>query len=72
LKTGFPKIENLVPRIREIGSLQVQTGYRIFPLKKSVMCEEYKHTQSAKCRLVKTDTTEQFIANSEVEQQTLS
>jgi len=30
---------------------------------------EYKHTQSAQCRLVKTDTTEQFIASLEIEQQ---
>jgi len=29
---------------------------------------EYKHTQSAQCKLVKTDTTEQFIASLEVEQ----
>jgi len=30
---------------------------------------EYKHTQSAQCRLVKIDTTKQFIASLEVEQQ---
>jgi len=32
------------------------------------MCIEYKHTQSAQCRLVKTDKTEQLIASLEVEQ----
>jgi len=26
-----PRIENRVPRIREIGSLQVHTGYLTFP-----------------------------------------
>jgi len=30
---------------------------------------EYKHTQSAQCRLAKTDTTEQFLEILEVEQQ---
>jgi len=29
---------------------------------------EYKHTQSAQCRLIKTNTTERLIANLEVEQ----
>jgi len=33
------------------------------------MSIEYKHTQSAQCRLVKTDTTEQLIASLEVEKQ---
>ena len=33
-----PKIrENLVPRIREIGSLQIQTGFLIFSLKKALI-----------------------------------
>jgi len=38
-------------------------------LKKTAKCVEYKHTQSAQCSLVKTDTTEQFTASLEVEQQ---
>jgi len=29
---------------------------------------EYKHTESAQCRLIKTDTTERLIASLEVEQ----
>jgi len=33
------------------------------------MCIEYKHTQSAQCTLVETDTTEQLIASLRVEQQ---
>jgi len=37
--------------------------------KKTAKCIEYKHTQSAQCRLVKTRTTEQFIASLGVEQQ---
>jgi len=37
--------------------------------KKPAKCVEYKDTQSAQCKLVKTDTTEQFIASLEVEQQ---
>jgi len=44
LRTGFfkdpirvPRIENRVPRIREIGSLQVHTGYLTFFFKKTLI-----------------------------------
>jgi len=33
------------------------------------MCIEYKQAQSAQCRSVKTDATEQLIVSLEVEQQ---
>jgi len=32
-----PSIENRVPRIREIGSLQIHTGYLTFSLKKALV-----------------------------------
>jgi len=35
---GIPKIrENRAPRIREIGSLQIQTGFPTFSLKKTLV-----------------------------------
>ena len=33
----FPRISNRVPRIREIGSLQIQTGFLTFSLKKNLL-----------------------------------
>jgi len=56
-----PRIENRVPT----GTYRVPN---ISLSKNPVRCIEYKHTQSAQCRLVKTDTTEQFIASLKVEQ----
>jgi len=39
----IPRIENWVPRIREIGSLQIHIGYLTFSLKKLVcLCKESK------------------------------
>jgi len=38
-----PRISNRVPRIREIGSLQIQTGFLTFSLKKN---PELIHTRS--------------------------
>jgi len=57
-----PRTENRVPT----GPYRVPN---ISLRKKTAKCVEYKYTQSAQCRLVKTDTTEQFIASLEVEQQ---
>jgi len=48
-----PRIkENRVPRIREIGSLQVHMGYLTFSLKKPALCKIYKHTRLAKLHLL--------------------
>ena len=44
-----PVIEYRVPRIREIGSLQVHTGYLTFSLRKNVF--EYLYVACAECLL---------------------
>ena len=65
-----PRMENQVPTISENRD---PTGpYRVPNIslsKNPFKCVEYEYTQPAQCRLVKTDTTEQFIASLEVEQQ---
>ena len=55
-----PKIrENRVPRIREIGSLQIQTGFLTFSLKKTGI--EHDRTQSNKSVLYRAHLFENSI-----------
>jgi len=64
-----PRIENQRNQRIENQRNQSLESPNISLRKNPAKYVECKRTQSAQCRLVKTDTTEQFIASLEVEQQ---
>jgi len=60
-------LKNLAPLKEPFVPLLSQAGYKLVVA--DTKSTEYKHTKSAQCRLIKTDTTERLLANLEVEQQ---
>ena len=66
-KTIGHSLKNLAPLKDPFVPVVFQDGYKLVVADtKSI---EYKHTQSAQWRLIKTDTTERLLASLEVEQQ---